>query len=99
MLILMSPYTSIKNIVKDLVGSFGSLFVADRFKNIEEIERVKCPCFFVHGKMDKLIPYEHSKELFSKCKCLAAMNISETMTHNNFSLSNDIIRPLRKFFR
>jgi hypothetical protein len=27
------------------------------------------------------------------------MNLSETMTHNDFSLSNDIIRPLRKFFR
>lgn len=95
----MSPYTSIKEAVKDIAGSWATYLVADRFKNIEEIEKVKCPCFFVHGKKDKLIPYEHSRRLFSRCKCLAAMNLSESMTHNDFSLSNDIIRPLRKFFR
>lgn len=99
MLILMSAYTTIKEAVKDIAGTWATIFVAERFKNVEEIEKVKCPTFLVHGKKDKLIPYEHTKKLFSKCKCLAAMNLSDTMTHNDFSLSNDIIRPLRKFFR
>lgn len=99
MLILMSPYTSIRDAVRDIAGNWATYLVAERFKNIEEIEKVKCPCFFVHGKKDKLIPYEHSRRLFSRCKSLAAMNLSESMTHNDFSLSNDIIRPLRKFFR
>lgn len=98
-LMLMSPYTSIKDAVKDIAGDFASLLVADRFRNIDEIQKVKCPTFFVHGKKDKLIPDEHCKKLFTKCKAIAAMNLSENMTHNDFSLSNDIIRPIKKFMK
>jgi fermentation-respiration switch protein FrsA (DUF1100 family) len=95
----MSPYTSIRGVVKDLAGSWATFLVTERFKNIEEMEKVRCPSFFIHGKKDRLIPYEHSRKLFEKCKSIAAMNLSDTMTHNDFNLSEDIIRPLRKFFR
>lgn len=99
MLILMSPYTSISNVVKDLVGNWASWIVADRFKNIEEIAKTKCPVFLIHGKQDSLISWKHSKELFENCKCVVAMNISDNMTHNDFSMSQDIIKPVKKFFR
>ena len=99
MLILMSPYTSIRAVVRDIAGSWASYFVAERFKNIEEIEKVQCPCFFVHGSKDKLISHEHTQKLFEKCKSVAGINISESMTHNDFSLSSDIVRPLKKFFK
>ncbi|KRX09336.1 hypothetical protein PPERSA_09220 [Pseudocohnilembus persalinus] len=98
-LILMCPYTSIRNIVKDLVGAWPALLVADRFKNIEKISKVRCPSFFVHGQKDKLIPYQHSIDLMSKCQGMSYLNLSENMTHNEFRMMDDIIVPLKKFFQ
>jgi len=98
-LVLMSPYTSIKAVVKDIAGQLVSSLFAERFSNIDEIEKAECPCFFIHGKKDKVIPWEHSKALFEKCKAVAGINISETMTHNAFKLSGDIINPTKKFLK
>lgn len=99
MLILMSPYTSIRSVVKDIAGSWASYLVAERFENINEIPKAKCPCFFIHGKKDRLIDVEHTKELFSKTKAIVSMHLSETMTHNDFHMSHDIIKPIRKFMK
>jgi len=48
----MCPYTSIRNVVKNLTGSFISLLVAERFRNIDCIKGVKAPTLFIHGKKD-----------------------------------------------
>lgn len=98
-LILMSPYTSIKAVVRDIAGQILSSFVAERFSNIEEIEKAECPCFFIHGKKDKIIPWEHSRALFIKCKSVAGINLSESMTHNTFKMTNDIVNPTKKFLK
>lgn len=47
-LILMSPYTSIKNVVKSKVG-WLSFLVAEHFDNIKLMPKVMCPTFIVHG--------------------------------------------------
>lgn len=98
LLVLMSAYTSIRSIVKSLAGSFAQYLIAERFRNIDEIDKVVCPCFFLHGKKDRLIPDSHTSELFMKCKAMAAMHLSSNMTHNEYSMNNDIIKPLRRFF-
>ena len=50
-LLLMSAYTSIKDVAKNLLGwmSFLSVIVYERFRNIDMIKEVKCPTFFLHG--------------------------------------------------
>lgn len=48
-LILLSPYTSLKNAVKSLLGSIPSVIVKDRFINHEVIKKVTCPILIVHG--------------------------------------------------
>lgn len=53
----MSPFKSIKDVARDLVGWVLSLAIADRFRNIDYIKEVKCPTFIVHGQKDKLIPF------------------------------------------
>ena len=85
-LMLMCPYTSIRSIVKDLVGSFAQYLVAERFRNVDKISKVKCPSFFVHGQQDKLIPYQHSIELMSQCQGMTYLSLSEKMTHNDFNM-------------
>jgi abhydrolase domain-containing protein 17 len=59
-LILISAYTSIHSLVEHLIGKWAQFLVADRFKNLEYIKKVNCKVLFLHGKKDKLIPYEHS---------------------------------------
>jgi hypothetical protein len=50
-LLLMSPYTSIKDAAKSLLGwaSFLSIIVYEKFRNIDTIKHAKCPVFFLHG--------------------------------------------------
>lgn len=55
----MSPYTSIKNVVKSKVSWLG-FFVDKHFDNEELMEKVISPTFIVHGQKDTLIPYDHS---------------------------------------
>ena len=59
-LILMSPYTSIRNIVRNKVGSWMSWIVAEHFDNLKLMPKVTCPTFIVHGQKDTLIPFEHA---------------------------------------
>jgi hypothetical protein len=64
-ILMMSPYTSIKDAAKSLFGwaGFMSFVVFERFRNIDYISKAKCPCFFLHGIQDTLIPFSHSVEL------------------------------------
>jgi len=48
-LILMSPYTSIRNVVRSKVGWALSLIVAEHFDNLKLMSKVYCPTFIVHG--------------------------------------------------
>ena len=61
-LLLMSPYTSIRDVARSLLGwmSFLSVIVYERFRNIDLIKEARCPVFFLHGLQDKLIPPKHS---------------------------------------
>ena len=48
-LILLSPYTSLKQAVKTLLGTLASLIVRERFENHKLIEQVRCPTLIIHG--------------------------------------------------
>ena len=62
-LLLMSAYTSIKDVARSMLGwmQFLSIIVYERFRNIDMIKDVNCPTFFLHGLMDRLIPPTHSQ--------------------------------------
>ena len=61
-LLLMSPYTSIKEAAKSFLSwaSFLSVIVYEKFRNIDTIKKAKCPVFFLHGQKDTLVPHSHS---------------------------------------
>ena len=48
-LILMSPFKSIRDTARDLVGWLLSKAIADRFRNIDVIKDVKSPILIIHG--------------------------------------------------
>jgi abhydrolase domain-containing protein 17 len=60
-LVLVSPHTSIRGVVKDqFLGGLAQYMIAERFRNIEAIEKVKAPTFILHGMRDTLVKYQHS---------------------------------------
>ena len=62
-LVLLSPYTSLKQAVQTLLGTLASLIVRERFENLKLIEKVKCPTLLIHGQADDLIPHSHALQL------------------------------------
>jgi len=98
-LLLMSPYTTIRDVARQLLGwmSFLSYVVYERFRNIDAIQRVKCPVFFLHGLQDKLIPHSHTIELNKNCQGLSFMKLPEEMDHNTFDFEQDLVRPFQDF--
>ena len=65
-LVLISAFTSLKCVTKYNFGSIASSLVNQRFDNQAKMPFVKCPCLFIHGKEDTLIPFEQSKLLYSR---------------------------------
>ena len=98
-LLLMSSFKSIRGIAEDQAGKMLSYLIQDRFKNIEKIGAVTCPTFLVHGMMDKLIPYSHSKELHDKCGGPVSLILPTRMDHNDFDFCEDLITPFYHFLK
>lgn len=67
-LVLISPYTSIRAIVKDMFGSIFQYIIKERFNNLENIAKTKCPTFILHGKRDEIIPYGKLFKVIAKIK-------------------------------
>ena len=98
-LILFSAYKSVKEAAKSLVGGFFGGFVRDRFRNIDVITKIACPTIFIHGEKDKVIPCQHTKELFERSTQLPWRYLltPSQMTHNEFRLEEDLIDPVLMF--
>ena len=48
-LVLISPYTSLRQAVKSVVGSLAALLVRERFDNLSLMGQVNCATLIVHG--------------------------------------------------
>lgn len=100
-LILISAYTSIKNVAYEKV-SFLSGLVEEQFNNLEAIKTVsnETKVLFIHGKKDSMISSEHSEQLRKALdpSVRSDVSIAENMTHNEYEFFIDLIRPLFQFF-
>jgi pimeloyl-ACP methyl ester carboxylesterase len=97
-LCLMSAYTSIRDIAVSIVPVLGYL-MSTHFENSKLISNVSCPAFFVHGRSDTLIPFQHSVTLHERCVGAPhkQINLPDHMTHNDFDYEYDIIMPISTF--
>ena len=96
-LLLMSPYMSIRDAARSLLGwaSFLTVIVYERFRNIDLIAEAKCPVFFLHGQKDTLIPHQHSIELNRVCPRESYLHLPPEMDHNEFQLIEDLVAPFK----
>jgi len=61
-LVLVSPHTSIRGIVKDqFFGKITQYCIAERFRNLDAIAKVTAPTFILHGLRDNLVSSVHSQ--------------------------------------
>ena len=95
-LLLMSSFTSIKAVIRNVAGRLSSL-VKERFSNIDNIKYVTCPTFLVHGRKDNLIPYTHSQQLQEACGGRCSLFIPAEMDHDKFDYCDDLVLPISAF--
>jgi len=64
-ILLISPFSSVRAVVKDKFGSIVSKCVKERFDNLSKAPKVNCPVKIVHGMLDKVVLPAHSQALAS----------------------------------
>ncbi|CAD7946151.1 unnamed protein product [Amoebophrya sp. A25] len=83
-LLLVCPFFSLRHAVHSVAGRFISAFFRERFDNSVAMRNVKCPTLFIHGAKDRLLPAEHSLELFHQCRAeRKKLHVCEHMEHNS----------------
>jgi len=106
-LILQSPFTSIKAVIKQVqifesptanfFAQVGSTFIADRFMNLQVMKGVESPLLVLHGAVDDLIPASHGKTIFdSSASDVKQLVIFPFVGHNDFDW-NLVIKKVRGF--
>jgi len=63
--ILESPFTSLVNIGKKHYPFFPvSLLLKDKFESYKKINNIFVPVLIMHGKVDKIVPYDMGKKMY-----------------------------------
>jgi pimeloyl-ACP methyl ester carboxylesterase len=70
-LILLSPFTSVRDVVfahDSVVGSALFMSCCNRFVNDILISDIACPIAILHGTKDDVVPYKQGRILFDRCE-------------------------------
>ena len=68
-IILEAPFTSMTRIGKKYYPIFPvNLILKDKFNTIDKLKNIKSPVMVLHGKKDKIVPFEMGEEVFDKLK-------------------------------
>ena len=96
-LILISPFLSIRHMIKDILGRFISFAIKDRFRSGEYIKDVESPILIIHGQIDSIIKYYHATELYNRTTSPCELILPENMEHNEFDFYHEFSEPLQDF--
>ncbi|MBN4003268.1 alpha/beta hydrolase [Nostoc sp. LPT] len=65
----------------------------DKFPNLDNIKKVKCPILVIHGKADNIIPFTHGEKLFNTATSPKLYLWVEEANHNDlFSIAEEKYR-------
>uniref|UniRef100_A0A7S0N4J5 Serine aminopeptidase S33 domain-containing protein n=1 Tax=Cryptomonas curvata TaxID=233186 RepID=A0A7S0N4J5_9CRYP len=87
-LVLVSPYTNIRDIIETHVGSVIALIAAGAsdWDNRSMIRNVAVPILLIHGTADDIIPCNHSEELHELCQAPKRLVLLERVGHQDMDL-------------
>lgn len=99
-LILQSPFTSIRAVVRSIAGDLLASLIAERFDNAQRISQYYGPLLIIHGTQDKLIPHQQGRRLHELCPAepeLKWISLAEGADHNHFDIHEQVERPIHGF--
>eukprot|EP00438_Fugacium_kawagutii_P000727 Skav211046 [mRNA] locus=scaffold1434:319238:320440:- [translate_table: standard] len=98
-LILVSPFLSVQDLVRDRIGSLAG-FCEDFFVAKDAAPKVKCPTFILHGQADEVVSSNHGKTLYKMLTSRKLIVMPADMRHNSSLLSNlqHFVLPMFHFF-
>ncbi|PHM11844.1 alpha/beta hydrolase [Nostoc sp. 'Peltigera malacea cyanobiont' DB3992] len=71
----------------------------DKFPNLKNIKKVKCPILVIHGKADNIIPFTHGEKLFKAARSPKLSLWVEEANHNDlFSIAEEKYRQTLQDF-
>ena len=94
MLILVSAFGSIKNVVKDTLGVLGSMLVKNSFDNIKKIQEVRCRTLIIHGSKDTVVKPKQAELLQDNCSGQCDCLFFKEMTHNKMRTKQWVAEPI-----
>jgi len=70
-------------------------------KPIDKVNKVKCPIFYIHGRKDWVIGYQHSQRLYEHTKSQKKIEIIENGTHAEYLLRDnpEVISLIHAWFK
>ena len=80
-LVLVSPFTTIVDLARRMVGPLANALVSDRFDTIAKVPALEVPVVVIHGTDDELIPYSMGAALAKAARRGSLVPI-EDGTHN-----------------
>ena len=94
-LVLISPFTSICAMAKEVLGKDISMLYKNRFPTDKNIVNTKAESvLFIHGEEDHVIPCNHSRILYNLCPVDKKISIVGECGHNNIDIPQGIIIPI-----
>lgn len=97
-LVLLSPYTSIIDIGQARYPIFPvKLLLKDKYNSMAKINNIMQDVILLHGKKDKVIPFEYGRALFDAYQGNKEILVGEEAEHANIltkTMANKIIQLL-----
>ncbi len=87
-MILVSPFSSGKDVAKATGLGFLAPFIGDPFNSLQRIGQVECPTLVMHGKKDMVIPHRLGQRLSEYSPSLVRFISIEGAGHNDI-IQND----------
>ena len=67
-MVVVSPFTSLRDMAKRLFPLLPRRLVGNRFDNLAKIGHCRRPVFIAHGTADRLVPFAQGQRLFAAAK-------------------------------
>ena len=98
-IILESPFTSMVDAGKHYYFYLPvSLLLKDRYETIKKLKNIKIPILVMHGKNDKIVPFQMGKKVFSEANEPKYSYFPKDDDHM-MEYNENLLEALNKFFK